>query len=118
MTLLLGLILSAPAVTAARDLTTIEKSHITAAVGEKLKDAESARYTWPKWDRSGTYCGTVNAKNSYGGYIGYVPYLALVDSRQGKVGTFVYVMLGNTDPRDPETSTVIAKCTEAGYGTG
>jgi hypothetical protein len=56
---------------------------IEQAVRETLKDPDSAKFEWPHGFVSGWYqqpfgkkyvgwitCGTVNAKNSYGGYVG------------------------------------------------
>ena len=52
---------------------------IMAAVGDKLLDGESARYRWPIEPDTPHlgYCGFVNAKNSYGAYIGFKPFYAL-----------------------------------------
>ena len=49
-----------------------------AAIAMKMKDPESARFAGvvasPK---GGTVCGWVNAKNSYGGYVGYKPFYVM-----------------------------------------
>lgn len=55
---------------------------VEAAVKAELKDPDSAKFTWPNgfvhrqdpddW----VTCGTVNAKNGYGGYPGRVPVMA------------------------------------------
>ncbi|ODU53455.1 MAG: hypothetical protein ABS98_00475 [Lysobacteraceae bacterium SCN 69-48] len=58
-----------------------------AAIAMKMKDPESARFAGvvasPK---GGTVCGWVNAKNSYGGYVGYKPFYVMgrfADVRDG-----------------------------------
>lgn len=98
-----------------RELTAIERTHISSAVGEKLKDEKSARFKWLPWDKSVHYCGYVNAKNSYGAYGGFIPFFALVDNRRARVGTFVYVQLADANPNSPSTATVLQLCYEAGY---
>ncbi|HHH3206602.1 TPA: hypothetical protein ACPY7B_003354 [Klebsiella pneumoniae] len=57
----------------ARELTDVEKKSVEQGVGKLLKDPYSAKYTHDSYeDTHGnkTYCGKVNAKNSYGAYIG------------------------------------------------
>jgi hypothetical protein len=55
----------------------------------QLKDPGSAQFTWPYDFRYGTFrlqhsvqgwitCGTLNAKNSFGGYVGAQPTLVVV----------------------------------------
>lgn len=67
------------------------KRRIESAVRADLRDPESARFEWPYDFRRGTYksrsgassegwitCGTVNAKNAYGGYVGREAVAAVV----------------------------------------
>lgn len=72
----------------------------------KLKDPESARFTDVVYrpnqpnlrgEPTDVVCGKINAKNSYGGYVGARPFVYLVDARlltmsesAGDVGTVVY----------------------------
>ena len=57
-----------------RELTKEEVEAVEIGVGQQLKDPYSAKYTHGSYmfeGRSGgVYCGKVNAKNSYGAYIG------------------------------------------------
>lgn len=67
------------------------------AIRANLKDPDSARFSWPNEFRNGWYkpfgfhrkvfgwytCGTVNAKNSYGGYVGKEPVIGVIAN--GKV---------------------------------
>lgn len=49
---------------------------------EKLKDPESARFRNLRivdYKGGKLICGEVNAKNSYGGYVGFAPFLATLD---------------------------------------
>lgn len=79
---------------------------IEARIKSTLKDPDSARFTWPNDFRSGWYqrpfgqryfgwitCGTVNAKNSYGGYVGQSAAVGVI--RNGAV------IETNVDPGGP-----------------
>ena len=68
------------------------------AVLSTLKDPDSAQFQNVKG-----YCGEVNSKNSYGGYVGFKRYVAM-DSA---------VLLENSDDVDPETFAIAweAHCT-------
>lgn len=46
------------------------------AVENKLKDSDSAKFSSQFVGKSGVPCGSVNAKNSFGGYTGYMRYMA------------------------------------------
>lgn len=53
------------------------------AVQQTLKDPGSAQFQparWAFYDPTGgtIVCGAVNAKNSFGGYVGFAPYYALI----------------------------------------
>lgn len=53
-----------------------------AAVTERLKDPESARFTGLQMSADGkVVCGKVNAKNSYGGYVGPQPFRYFVEKK-------------------------------------
>lgn len=72
---------------------------IKAAIAENLKDPESARFRniervdKPDASIDGIYCGEVNAKNSYGGYIGYLPFMIAILGGQ----PFVMAQAGDSD---------------------
>ncbi|OIQ93746.1 hypothetical protein GALL_243380 [mine drainage metagenome] len=57
------------------------KKAIEEAMGEKLSDPYSAKYTYDrvrKEDaRTGVVCGTVNAKNRFGAYVGKTVFVAI-----------------------------------------
>ena len=49
-----------------------------AAIARKMKDPESARFAGVVASPKGsTVCGWVNAKNSFGGYVGYKPFYVM-----------------------------------------
>lgn len=85
---------------------------IEAAIRDKLKDPESAQFEWPHGFVDGWYqrpfgqryagwitCGTVNAKNSYGGYTGRTAAIGVIrngvvvetnlDETSARYGSFV-----------------------------
>lgn len=105
--IMLGSTLSQPAI--ARDLTDLERAVIADAVKAKLKDPESASFRWmplvdPPADR---YCGLVNAKNSYGGYTGFTPYLGVLLFDEDVLRGMVVMGIDND-----ATATV---CVQSGY---
>src|SRR5436305_1651171 len=76
----LGAVVAVPSVLAAQGIQPSDqmKRAIMAQVGDKLKDGASARYRWLPEKKGGvSYCGFVNAKNSYGAYAGWAPFYIL-----------------------------------------
>lgn len=74
-----------------RDLTDIEKTALTRSLASTLKDPDSAHFKWlPVTYVPGTpatdYCGLVNSKNSYGGYVGFHKFRAVL--RQDAKGQY------------------------------
>lgn len=69
-----------------RPLSAPEKTALTKALARDLKDPEAARFRWlpailppiTSTEPIG-YCGMVNGKNSFGGYIGFRSFFALLD---------------------------------------
>lgn len=74
-----------------RELTAVEKKIVGTGLARGLKDPDSARFEWGKipkaLPRAGTttYCGMVNAKNSYGGYTGSKPFIAVLILEGGRI---------------------------------
>jgi hypothetical protein len=72
-----------------RDLTEAEKKQLGPFLAATLKDPESAKFTWTKVPRqmpaTFSYCAMVNAKNSYGGYIGMQPFIAAIQTKNNKI---------------------------------
>lgn len=71
------LISTAAAARPSKPLTAANKEQIAKAVKDQLKDPDSARFRWPAVQEWGLYCGWVNAKNSYGGYAGFEPFMVI-----------------------------------------
>lgn len=89
-------------------LTDANKEVIKSTIGRYLKDPYSAQYEWPAIKNSTTYCGFVNAKNGFGAYEGYQPFLVLYYI--GLKTKQLTVVNSEMDPR-----IVNQLCLEAGY---
>nr|WP_147247326.1 hypothetical protein [Brenneria salicis]NMN90981.1 hypothetical protein [Brenneria salicis ATCC 15712 = DSM 30166] len=75
-------------VTKTRPLSETEKLIIQESVKAKLKDPDSAIFRLPPVNENGapdSYCGLVNAKNSYGGYTGFTPFAATLMRMDGEI---------------------------------
>lgn len=46
-------------------------------VGKELNDPFSAQYAWQPVKDDYLYCGWVNAKNAFGAYVGYRPFMVI-----------------------------------------
>lgn len=86
-----------------RSLTPQEKAVLAKTFAAGLKDPTSAIFQWTKVpkklpDDGFDYCGTVNAKNSYGGYTGAVPFIGLILVGKGKIAGGVIAATGDIRP--------------------
>lgn len=57
-------------------ISEVDKAAIQKNLGIRMFDSETARYLWPERRDPIIYCGFVNAKNRYGGYVGWTLYIA------------------------------------------
>lgn len=94
--LLLGLLAACGPSAFAQAAPKLDEKALRQAFEQTLKDAESARFRAIKYQPTGepggwTMCGEVNAKNSYGGYSGFEPFLGMA-IRDGK--SMGYLILG------------------------
>ncbi|MBD1590173.1 hypothetical protein [Pseudomonas typographi] len=93
----------------AAEFTKAQKSKIEEAVKDRLSDPDSAKFKFPPYKGGDVYCGTVNAKNKMGGYVGFSPFQIFVLSG-GK--SFMLIGVGG----DESSSYVLNKsCDDAGY---
>lgn len=80
-------------------LTAIEIGAVKEAVAERLKDPGSAQFGEMRAARqpgkNAIVCGEVNARNSYGGYVGRRTYTGMLISRDGKA-YFAVTGMGST----------------------
>jgi len=59
------------------------------------------------------YCGLINAKNSYGGYVGFVPFFAVISVDENyRVKSVKNSMLGDTPTNEMAVESV---CLANGY---
>ncbi|MEE1924601.1 hypothetical protein V0R50_22545 [Pseudomonas sp. 148P] len=86
----LQLVLAPLAIAAGAAAGSSDLAGLKVAMDDRLKDAESARFKNVRIAKNGTTCGLVNAKNSYGAYAGFEPFLAMKLSS----GKFYVVGLG------------------------
>lgn len=96
------------------DLTRAEKKIIAKELAAELKDPKSSRFKWAKYPKSSEamvfYCGQVNSKNSFGGYVGFRSYIAFVLNKNGKI-----VSAGLIGTEDSQSGTAVENmCREHG----
>jgi hypothetical protein len=86
-----------------RELTPAEKAILSKGFAASLKDPDSAKFQWAKiqiglpMDGAIDYCGQVNAKNSFGGYVGSQPFIASVMITKGKITGGAIGAIGEND---------------------
>lgn len=105
-------IVAQPALAATRQLTSSEKQIISTSLGRTLKDPASAQYHFPPVPLTSLskgakvpYCFTVNAKNSFGGYVGQKMIVSLLIVSKGKIVGFEYTTgLNDETPALRETT--------------
>ncbi|MET4200745.1 hypothetical protein [Bradyrhizobium sp. LA6.12] len=100
-----------------RPLTDAEKKIITSTYGSRLKDPLSAQYRWPNLIKAQAdapdYCFQVNAKNSYGGYVGFQTVLGSVTQRNGTVVSYRFKMGAESSSMMNDTASEF--CAIGGY---
>ena len=98
-----------------KPLTVAHKKQIAAAVTEKLKDPDSAKFRWPAVQEWGLYCGWVNAKNSYGGYTGFKPFMITGGVGGGPKSDGSFLIM-STDLGDGDDASVVeTMCRRHGF---
>lgn len=103
----------------ARELTEREKKVISGYLAADLKDPASASFSWawilPPIDPNGavTYCGAINARNSFGGFVGRSPYLSLVGFKNGEVESAY--LTGIASDGSTKSQAYLIMCERAGY---
>lgn len=85
--------LNGPAWAGPRDLAPSERELLQQELFKQLKDPDSAKVRWPAFQGGTAYCGFFNAKNSYGGYVGYQAFMASVKKTDGVITTVTNVLI-------------------------
>jgi len=129
MILSLFMALAAAAQGGSRPLTAAERMGIESAVKESLNDPDSATFRHNPY-RTGEkiYCGRVNAKNRFGGYVGYHLFVVPVQGGRGGAtpggGSGKTIVLRTTDQFEGDRTQQMlfmlteSRCHSAGYETG
>jgi len=103
-----------------RPLTDIEKKIVASTYAERLRDPLSAQFRWHNLIRLPSarsheliYCFQVNAKNSYGSYIGFKTIFGTVTQRNGAIVGYRYKLGAESNPIMSDTANEF--CEVAGY---
>ncbi len=91
--------LSGEACAQTRALSNTEKQIVQNAYGRQLKDPGSAQYEWPQFPQNPKlgssaetgFCFRVNAKNAFGGYVGFKLIFGTVRLSGGRIASFSYI---------------------------
>ena len=98
-----------------KPLTAAHKLQIAKHVKALLKDPDSAKFKWPAPTEFGLYCGWVNAKNSYGGYTGFEPFMVLGGVGDGPKSDGSFLVFQTTIGSGDDLLTVVKMCSEHGF---
>jgi hypothetical protein len=106
------------AATERRELTPVEKVSLTSALALTLKDPGSAQFKWVPvimLEREGIfdYCGLVNGRNSYGGYVGFQKFYAQISKNDR--GQFTKGLIRTVASDDVGTIATDGLCEKHGY---
>ena len=112
----LSVFVSAPATAQTeRQITEPEKAAVRLAIEQRLMDPMSAQYRWlPTVAADGAYCGYVNAKNRYGGYVGFASFLAWIRKPNEDGSPRVVLNMLATKPGNWSESDVRHWCRKSG----
>ncbi|GEM_PF-846645 len=96
-----------------RALTPAETRAIENSISDQLKDPFSAKFKHSQYvyNGNGEYCGYVNSKNSYGGYVGDMPFLIMLVGSGKKTNAAVISFASN----EAEVSATYEICRKLGY---
>lgn len=105
----------------ARELSTEEKQVIASAVKRVLRDPASASFKWGEIkgeeridssNASAVYCGYVNSRNAYGGFVGDKPFSSFTIWVDEKIVSAVLLEIGGTKI---QTNAIYDVCGQNGY---
>lgn len=92
------------------------RESVRTALRENLRDPASAQFRWlPRVDGEILYCGFVNAKNAFGGYTGFVPYLAILPGEDAQSGHVTIFEIGSGDADGFSNRFILTQCAEVGF---
>jgi hypothetical protein len=99
----------------ARELNDKERALIAEVVTTSFKDPAAAQFRWPLMpdiEFSVTYCGLVNGKNSYGGYIGFSPFMVQLSLKNATVSGATLIDVA--EPGTIDERALTAMCSKKG----
>lgn len=90
------------------------KQRIETAVRAQVRDPDSLKLEWyPISATADRYCLRVNAKNAFGGYVGYLPVMVLFSD-----ATKTKIDLADIPSTEGDTASEADNCIRAGYPVG
>lgn len=101
-----------------RPLTASERGVIARAVAAALKDPDAAKFQWGPIilaRDSAAYCGLVNGKNAYGGYVGFRPFMVRVTFSPARAVVDAKLIAVSTGPNDTGSDPYAGACANFGY---
>lgn len=111
--LLLSAALTSPAYADSSSALNLAKiAAIQKEVADKLNDPESARFRNLQATEAGIVCGYVNAKNRFGGYVGFKPFVGQVIQYGEQTPTAMVFAIGETDS---DEEFVLSQCHKNGF---
>ena len=93
-----------------RALPAAFRSEIMRYFDGKLIDGPGSRWKWPVQTNGLIYCGWVNPKNRFGGFVGWVPYYVFLEFSTVKLGAVV-----TDDASKFDAEVLLELCPSAGY---
>lgn len=113
--------------TLSKEPTDSEKENISEVVKNRLIDPYSAKFKWVEYtgerihepsdpSLSGLiYCGIVNSKNRFGGYVGDSPYMVALGWKNDILNKVLLIWMGDGDANSIGTQATYQTCAEKGY---
>jgi hypothetical protein len=111
--------LANPALAQVRPMTASERASISKSLADQLKDPASAKFKFTpiiSGKTSGVICGQVNARNSYGGYTGFQPFIAMTAKNTSGRTIGVFVSQGSVNVSDGQIA--LQMCADKGLSVG
>lgn len=105
---MISLAIASLALTVGQPLPETFEQTIRADMVRRLRDPQSAQYVFPEVRNDALYCFWLNARNGYGGYVGYMP----VQVRRTAEGALEYQI---ASPGNYTVTLYSRECVRAGY---
>lgn len=80
-----------------------------------LRDPRSAEFQWPDYPGGGIYCGLINAKNAYGGFVGFRNFLVFLSDEAAQPDPTIVSVVTDTGEKNAVSDMVYSLCSGRGY---